>query len=146
MTDAALTLRFIDFGWPLVSPMIQWWTQSWVTHVDIIHDGLMISAYPNGVEWRRVEDFPAVREEMISIACTVQQMNAVLGFASAQVGKPYDYLGPLSRAGTDRWFCSALVAAALHEGRITAFPRPQAVSPADIHRRALDLVLPAQGR
>lgn len=135
-----LALRCIDFGWPFISQTIQWWTSSWVTHVDIIHGDHMISAYPNGVEWRNVGDFPAIREEIIELYCSKDQERRLLLFLNRQVGKPYDVLGPiLYPLGINHgrtWFCSALVAAALDRADILSFKHPCLTSPGDIYRAA----------
>lgn len=136
-----ITLRFVDLGWPVVSPAISFFSRHWSNHVDLLtDDGEMISALPGGVRKLSVAGIIRVRDEVVSVPCTDEQRATALAFAAGQIGKPYDYLGvlrfPLRPRWNDprRWFCSELTTAALVHAGIIAAPKAWRVSPGDLYR------------
>ena len=139
-----ITLRFVDLGWPVVSPAISFFSRHWSNHVDLMTaTDMAVSAVPGGVLERALDlrHPDADRVEMITIPCTDEQRAAALAFARAEIGKPYDYLGvlwfPFRPRWNDprRWFCSELTAAALHHAGILKVPALlHRVSPGDLYR------------
>ena len=137
-----IAIRFADLGWPIVSPLISWWTGHWTNHCDLMTRYGMISAIPvkGVVEWPRVA-LPARRFEVVDLPATAGQAAAAIAFARDHLGKPYDYGAIVSFPwgapwhDTDRWMCSELTAAALHHAGIIAVPGHfRRVSPADLYR------------
>ena len=137
-----IIVRFCDLGWPVVSPLISWWTGHWANHCDLMTgDRNMISAMPLfGVqEWpQRV--VTANKVEFVRVECTEQQRAKALLYARTQIGKPYDYGGVISFpfrskwSEQSKWFCSELTAAALDvAGVIRVDKRVNRISPADLY-------------
>lgn len=112
-----------------------WWG-AW-SHVAIVDGDDVIEARA----WQGVVRTPldahlqrASAHEVVQIECPNPQ--AVLSFARAQVGKPYDWGGVLAfplrepLADESRWFCSELVEAALLAGGRARFREaPARVTP-----------------
>ncbi len=112
-----ITLRFTG-GLGAVGQLIQLATWSWCSHVDIeLHPQWLLGALPgDGVVMRAPEE--TARVERYSIGgLSAADERAVLRFAEAQLGKPYDWPGVLGWGlrqrnwqQDDSWFCSELVA------------------------------------
>lgn len=140
-----ITLRFSDLGWPVISPIISFWTRSWVNHVDaVLLDGSTITAVPGGVQRRAPS--PARRAETVEIPCSLEQRRAFWTWMHGEIGKPYDYLGvigfPAGIHDDRRWFCSELVAAGLRNAEIVDFGADHTVSPARLYRTAKRITSP----
>lgn len=130
-----VTLEFSN-RYQAVALPIQLWTRSWVTHVDfVLPDGRLLGATPTGVRIRKWT--PPLHYERYSFTADA---SVVLGFAKAQLNRPYDYGGDLGYAlklrqlnDREAWFCSELVqAAALAAGVNLSGKAPRWTSPAQI--------------
>ena len=123
MTDT-IELSFVcedTFG----SKLIQWFTHSDFSHVDIIdEDGYRVGARMDGV-WTRKKDYTIfTRDERIIVPCLNKEV--AWNWLSQQIGKPYDKEGLLRsflfNAGRSvewrdegQWWCSELGMAFLEE-------------------------------
>ena len=115
-----VTVEFSD-RYQAVTVGVQIYTHSWVTHVDfVLPDGRLLGATPFGVRIRNWT--PAIHTVRYTFHADAEK---VLGFALAQVGKPYDYVGLsgyVFRVGflhqPRSWFCSSLVATAALQGGV----------------------------
>jgi uncharacterized protein YycO len=144
MSNASITLRFADLGWPVIGPLISWVSGRWMNHVDLMVDELMlVSAMPGGVRECHYGDIRAKRVKYVTLPCTEVQCEAAVAFLRAQIGKPYDYWGTLAFPflppwnDPEKWFCSELAAAALHQAGIITVPfKLHRISP----KRLYDLV------
>lgn len=139
MSQYHIHLRFVAIGWPVVTPIILWWTGGWASHVDALRmDMMIVGASPfGGVRARPLGEHPGV-SEIVTIPCTSEQRREFWAFMGNQIGKPYDWLGflffPLRRHDKHAWFCSEIIAAALQHAGIMSFSRPwHEYSPASLY-------------
>ena len=141
MTDM-IRLRFVALDTPLyvvATPIIQWWTGGWPSHVDAVTlDGSLLGAAPFGGVRLRSPAMLTGRDETIEIPCTLDQRRDFWSFLNDHLGEPYDWLGligfPVAVHDRHRWFCSELIAAALHHAGLLEAPRPHLHSPASLYR------------
>jgi hypothetical protein len=146
----SVTLEFSDRYQAVAAP-IQIWTRSWVTHVDfVLPDGRLLGATPFGVRIRNWT--PPLHAVRYSFKADPSQ---VYGFALAQLGKRYNYIGNIGYALKSRalhddgaWFCSELVqASAQAAGVDLSGTDPRWTSPARIKAsRLLTIVAPSTHR
>ena len=142
-----IRIRF-STGPGLVSKLISQHTYGfWASHADaVMADGRYIGAEGDGVQLRAADYDKGytTKELVIELkvdAATEKRFNA---FLESQIGKPYDYTAVAAFAavrdwnGTDSWFCSELIAAALLE---CGFLRPLAATTNKITPRDLLLIL-----
>ena len=103
-------------GRGLVSWLIRWQTRSEYSHSALmLHDGSIIEAWmTKGVRQHWLNDWCDI--DVFDVhGITQEQWQAAIGYARAQIGKPYDWLAIirfLSRfrqPDDERWFCSELV-------------------------------------
>jgi len=120
----------------LASRLVQWFTRGKPDHVAVGVGEVVYEAAPGhgvrsvGVKsW--MEQYPG------AVIYTVEAGAEVVRFLREQIGKPYDWrglIGFLARTRTERgkaWFCSELVVAAFHAGRIDLLRGdPDKISPA----------------
>ena len=118
-------LRFIRNA-GFISRAIQW--QSWGpggawSHVDfVLPEGYLGSQAPDGVRLRPYNYCTPSAALHCYVDLPDAAGNAILNWARAQIGKPYDYyslLGIVMRRDwqrPDAWFCSEYVAAAFLKG------------------------------
>ena len=123
--DDSFRIRFISEA-GFVSAAIRDVTDSQWSHVDIIlPDGFYLGARSNGgVQVRPPNYCKPIRERRYAIPTTPDQLDAMLTFARAQIGKPYDFLdiaGLLAHRDWRRpnaWMCSELAAATAEAGNM----------------------------
>lgn len=143
----AVTLQFCGFD-SAISNIISWGTQGsfeWngkeirIGHVDIVvPEGLLgaqheaLGGKPPGV-WVRPADYGKtcgmLNPIRVKLDCTQGQYDTAIGFALAQVGKPYDTTGLVSNFILGRnwrdpnaWWCSELAAEAVGQAGIFRHP------------------------
>lgn len=113
------------------------------SHADfLLDDGTYLGAIP----------FPGVCkhgllepvEDFYEFKCSAEQKAAVLAYAEAQVGKPYDYgaiFGFIARetwAEENKWFCSELIAGSFAAGGLPLFSESASkITPRDLAINAL---------
>lgn len=135
-------------GTSWISRMIRWQTRSKYSHAAILTEGgtLVESLEGKGVQstcdWNRPEN-----ADIFDVPSTQDQRNSIMGFLSAQVGKPYDWLMVVrfvtrrqeGRRTSGKWFCSELVFAAFQQAGISLFreTEPWEVSPGLLARSPL---------
>lgn len=125
-------------GSGVIGSLIRWQTRGKYAHaaLQVGHDEIIESMQGHGVRSRHADDLHDADAYLVP-GCTPEKWMAVIAFARAQIGKPYDYLSVfrfLDRApgdGRDSWFCSELVFAALMAGDVRLLERVDAwaVSP-----------------
>ena len=108
------------------SRLIRYLTNSPISHVDIVMpDGQLLGALPDGVKIRPANygNWTTVYREVLD----VDDLDAILEFAKAQIGKPYNYraiwdmVRHKERAfqmQQSSWFCDELVYASVMAGKI----------------------------
>jgi uncharacterized protein YycO len=105
-------------SWGPVSTFLRFFTWSQISHVDFVVPEGLLGAREMGVKIRPFGSIKVTRDIIAYVVCTEDQAEQVLGFARAQIGKPYNWLGLLGFAvrrdfpSKKRWFCSELVIAA----------------------------------
>ena len=113
-------LRFVTES-GLTSKAIKWFTWSKWSHVDfVLRDGRFLGARLDGGVQIRAHDYlvPSIFKYAY---VEVDDPRRVYGWASSQIGKPYDWraiVGFLPRKDwheSGHWFCSELVSAALEQ-------------------------------
>jgi uncharacterized protein YycO len=141
MQDNVIRLRFVALETPvyrLATPIIQWYTGGWVSHVDALTlDNRLVGAAPfGGVSNRAITSHPG-RDEIIEVPCTIEQRREFWEFMNSQIGKSYDWIGllgfPFSIQDRKRWFCSEIIAAGLHNVGIINSPKPHKHSPVSLY-------------
>lgn len=119
---SVIRLRFVTED-DLVSALIREKTFSPYSHVEfLLDDGTTLGArHEDGVQIRPFNYAHFSRTEILSAAVTDDEKRAILAFAHAQVGKPYD-TGAILGLCADRdwrdptkWFCSELCTAAFQQ-------------------------------
>lgn len=143
-------------GSSLVSKLICWQTRSEYSHASIVTpDGAHYEAR-EGKGVLRHEKFTLTnkseRVDTFSVTLTRTQLDDMLAFLDAQVGKGYDWTMVArfvtrrqeSRASSDRWFCSELAFAAFQQAGVTLLraTEPWEVSPGMLARSPLLLPIP----
>lgn len=142
-------------GTSLIGRLIRWQTRSAYSHASIVTpDGWFIEAR-EGIGVRALsllpnQPIPAAKGEQVDkfhIEATHAQVRAIVAFARAQTGKPYDYTMVArfvsrraeSRASAGKWFCSELVYAALQAAGLEPLraTQPWEVSPGLLARSPL---------
>jgi uncharacterized protein YycO len=122
---AILTIRFVTSN-DIISALIRDKTWSDYSHVEfILDDGTTLGAHADGGVRIRPADYAVfTATKVIHLTVTDQQKAAVLTFATAQVGKPYDMdaiagiVAHRDWRNSDKWFCSEIVTAALESGNV----------------------------
>jgi uncharacterized protein YycO len=125
-------------GRGLISSLIRWQTRGEYSHVGLLlPDGSVIEAWQgSGVRKTTLKDWKGVDAFTVEGA-SYSQWESAISFATAQVGKGYDYWGIvrfISRGNmpdNDKWFCSELVFDAFAAAGIPLLARTHgwAVSP-----------------
>lgn len=137
-----IKLRFVAFdSWPygIMTPLIQWWTGSWPSHVDALTiDNKIIGSAPfGGVKEREISEHSGY-SEIIIINCSTEQRREFWEFMNSQIGKKYDWVGLFGFGfgihDGRRWFCSEIIAAALNHAGIKTVTKPHKHSPASLYR------------
>jgi uncharacterized protein YycO len=132
-----------------ISRLIRWQTRSQYSHAAVLTDegALVESVEGKGVistaNWQK----PAEADVFLVWPMSTDQANTGVGFLSAQIGKPYDWLMVLrfvtrrqaSRRSSGKWFCSELVFAAFQKAGIELLrdTEPWEVSPGLLARSPL---------
>jgi uncharacterized protein YycO len=121
-------------GRGIVSKLIRWQTNGKYSHVALQRpDGRIIEAWhkPAKVRLRsRLDDWSNVEAYEVQGA-TVEQLEAAVAWAEAQIGKKYDFGGVMRfvtrwrKDQDDKWFCSELVFQAFREAGINLLERVQ---------------------
>lgn len=140
---ATVTIRLVTEHDP-VSDIIR--AETWCTysHVEfVLDDGTTLGAHASGgVAIRPIDYAKFTAEQRFTLHVADEQKAAILGYAHAQVGKPYDFLdivGILTHRdwrSPKRWICSELVAAAFEKGGFPLLNAGEAVNritPRDIY-------------
>ena len=114
----SISIRFVTEK-DVISQAIRGVTWSAFSHVEfVLDDGTTLGAHASGGVAIRPIDYDVFsNEERYRIAVTAEAKAAILAYAHAQVGKPYDFTDiagiMLHRdwRNEDRWICSELVTA-----------------------------------
>ena len=131
---------FVTDNWPW-SNFIRWFTWSKYSHVGLLFsdDKIVDTTLRKGVSEKTLEHY-LTRYKNVKI-CEVPNVDEakVKEFAYSQIGKKYDWtaiVGFVARRDwtkEDNWFCSELVAVALHKGGVTVIRKEASrVTPEDI--------------
>jgi uncharacterized protein YycO len=120
-----LTIRFVTSD-DIISGLIREKTWSQYSHCEfVLDDGTTLGAHADGgVKIRPAAYAVFTATKIIHLTVTDEQKAAVLAFATAQIGKPYDMaaiagiVAHRDWRSPDKWFCSELVAAALEAGKV----------------------------
>jgi len=134
-----IKLRFIaedDF----VSWAIRVFCWSDYSHVEfVVPDGYLGARIDGGVKVRPFDYIKPARQTLAYVDCPDRTTRAVLEYARAQIGKPYDLdalFGFVFRRHwtiKDSWFCSELVAASFMNANYPLFDGPMyKIMPRDI--------------
>ena len=128
-------------GRGLISRLIRWQTRSCYSHAALrLPTGQIIEAWPGkGVHLTTLADYTGVDVFTVPSAAR-HQWEWAISYARGQVGRGYDYWGVLRFISRDnlpdseRWFCSELVFAALHQAGVHLLKRVPswAVTPRDL--------------
>jgi hypothetical protein len=145
----AVRIRLVDET-GIVAEAIKIWTWDNYIHVDLIFPGDInhlpgyLGARADGVKIRPWKYANPTKELFGTIPCTDEQARKVYQFATAQLGKGYDWLNIIglilhkTMLEKNTWICSQLAAAELEYGGITLFentpfykitPRDFSISP-----------------
>lgn len=129
-----VTVEFSD-RYQLLAPEVQAYEllsgagkDSWIIHTDLVlEDGRLLGATPGGVRiraWTR-----PIRYQRFTVAVTHAQHEAIMGYAMAQLGKPYSFGGLLlfsfktsAFKGDGSFICSELVGKAMRAGGVDLTP------------------------
>lgn len=142
-----VTLEFSDrYRLTPIGPLVQAYSRSWIIHVDmVLDDGRLLGATPGGGVRVRPWTMPG-RFARYTVAVSPDQKAAILAYAMAQVGKPYDFVNLFGFAlksgegsGDRAFICGELEIKAMRAGGVDLAPGKNAeqVTPAQIAKSPL---------
>lgn len=143
-TEAEIIIRFITEA-DSISQAIRWETWSAFSHVEFVLPGdRTLGAHANGgVMIKPLTYCKPTNEERYRLVMPVNQQQAILAYATQQLGKPYDFTniaGILAHRDwrvPNRWICSELVTACFEHGGLPLLNAPEAyvhrITPRDLY-------------
>jgi len=126
------------------SKLIQWWTKSNYSHVEIIIDDYWVSSSPDqgGAYIHRLRPL-SDNWDYVTVKVNEENTPWAIQFANAQVGTKYDWLGVffsqflhINKQDNSKWFCSELVTVLLQimDNKQTKNLVPNEQSPGNLYR------------